>query len=81
MPVYLIIEERDGDELVSFAKYDTTEPAAPSILQLPDGSILQVARGESLAHYLRRIDPDPRWLEPCVDLGAKAVPREQREGD
>jgi hypothetical protein len=70
MTTYLIIEERDGDDLVSYAKYDITEPVELSILQLPDGSILQVARAESRALYLRRIDPDPRWLEPCVDLGS-----------
>jgi hypothetical protein len=45
MPVYLIIEERDGDELRSYAKYDITEPRETSLIRIGENSALEVRCG------------------------------------
>lgn len=70
MPIYLVIEERNADdELVSYRKYDITEPADISLVPLPEeNTALQIARVTDLRNYCRRIDGDPRWLDPCADL-------------
>ena len=71
MPVYLIIEERDGDELRSYAKYDITEPRETSLIRLGDNSALEVSWAEDLAYYRRRISDRTPFLEPECRFGAK----------
>jgi hypothetical protein len=71
MPVYLIIAERDGDELVSYAKYDVTEPRETSLIRLGDNSALEVSWIDDLAYYRRRSVIDAPFLEPVADLLVK----------
>jgi hypothetical protein len=72
MPMYLTIEERnDRDELVSFAKYDITEPRETSLIRLGDNSALEVSWAEDLAYYRRRIADWTPFLEPECRFGAK----------
>ena len=80
MPLYLIIEERNADdELVSYQKYDITEPADTSLVPLPEANTaLQIARVEDLKNYYRRVDDSPRWFEPDVSAGANWVPDRDR---
>jgi hypothetical protein len=71
MPVYLIIEERDGDELVSYAKYDVTEPRETSLVRIGENSALEVSWIDDLAYYRRRsVWPAP-FLEPECRFSAK----------
>ena len=51
MPVYLIIEERDGDELRSYAKYDITEPLDETkLIRIGENSALEVTWADDLAY-------------------------------
>ena len=69
MPVYLIIEERDGDELVSYAKYDVTEPRGPGLIPLPEpNTALEVWWADDLANYRRRSVVNALFLEPLAHL-------------
>ena len=81
MPTYLIIEERDGDELVAYHRYDITEPEDISLVPLSPNTALQIARIVDLQTYYRRIDLDPQWLGPCAALGAIPVPEPYRPRD
>jgi hypothetical protein len=77
MPVYLIIEERDGDELRSYAKYDITEPRETSLIRIGENSALEVRWADDLAYYRRRsVWPAP-FLEP--ELDASAEPKRTRD--
>jgi hypothetical protein len=53
MALYLIIEERDGDELRSYAKYDITEPRDTSLIPLGQATALEVRWIDDLAYYRR----------------------------
>ena len=80
MATYLIIEERDGDELRSYAKYDITEPRETSLIRLGETTALQVSWIEDLAYYRRRsVHGDAACLAPCMTLGANPVPPRHRE--
>ena len=69
MPVYLIIEERDGDELRSYAKYDITEPRETSLIRIGENSALEVTWADDLAYYRRRsVHGDAPFLEPLAHL-------------
>ena len=73
MPVYLIIEERDGDELGSYAKYDITEPLDETkLIRLGENTALEVRWADDLANYRRRSPCAAPFLEPIADLGAKS---------
>ena len=82
MPTYLIIEERNADdELVAYQKYDITEPQDISLVPLSSNTALQIARVVDLQTYYRRIDLDPRWLDPETTLGVVPVPEPYRPRD
>lgn len=82
MSTYLIIEERNADdELVAYQKYDITEPQDISLVPLGANTALQIAWIEDLQTYYRRIDLDPRWLEPETTIGVVPVPGPYRPRD
>ena len=78
--LYLVIEERnDDDELVSYAKYDITEPADISLIPLPEpDTALQIGRVISVREYYRRVCNNPAWFEPVADLNAAQKPKRVR---
>ena len=71
MPVYLIIEERDGDELRSYAKYDVTEPRGPVLIPISETTVLEVWWIEDLANHRRRSVMDAPFLEPVADVSVR----------
>jgi hypothetical protein len=71
MPVYLIIEKRDGDELRSYAKYDITEPRAAKLIRLSETTALEVWWVDDLAYYRRRSVTDAPFLEPVADVSVQ----------
>jgi hypothetical protein len=73
--LYQLEERNDDDELVSYQKYDITEPAYTSLVPLPvDNTALQIDLTVDLQLYYRRHDDNPRWFEPCAALGNVLAP-------
>jgi hypothetical protein len=69
MPVYLVIEQREGDELVGYAKYDITEPLdETSLIPLSENTVLEISWIGDLAYYRRRSVIDAPFLEPIAHL-------------